>query len=144
MAKLMKLEILTPAKSLISRNDVTYVFLNTVYGGLGILANHAPVIAFLKEGPLKVQNEDGKLTFVYVEGGFVQIQDNKVAILTRTAELAANIDKGKYEEVKKEAANRLQNPDKFTDIEHTEKILNRAVGRLKTLEMAAKNQKFDI
>ena len=144
MAKLMQLEILTPEKSLIRRNDVTYVFLNTVYGGLGVLANHAPVLATLKEGPLKVQDEDGKLTFVYVEGGFAQIQDNKVVVLTRKAELAQNIDRGKYEQVKQEANNRLQNPDKFTDIEHTEKILRRAIGRLKTLDMAAEQKEFDI
>lgn len=144
MAKLMQLEILTPEKSLIRRNDVTYVFLNTVYGGLGVLANHAPVLATLKEGPLKVQDENGKLTFVYVEGGFAQIQDNKVVVLTRKAELAQNIDRGKYEQVKQEANNRLQNPDKFTDIEHTEKILRRAIGRLKTLDMAAEQKEFDI
>lgn len=144
MAKLMQLEILTPEKSLLRRNDVTYVFLNTVYGGLGVLANHAPVLATLKEGPLKVQDEDGKLTFVYVEGGFAQIQDNKVVVLTRKAELAQTIDKGKYEQVKQEANNRLQNPDKFTDIEHTEKILHRAIGRLKTLDMAAEQKEFDI
>ncbi len=144
MAKLMQLEILTPEKSLLRRNDVTYVFLNTVYGGLGVLANHAPVLATLKEGPLKVQDENGKLTFVYVEGGFAQIQDNKVVVLTRKAELAQNIDRGKYEQVKQEANNRLQNPDKFTDIEHTEKILHRAIGRLKTLDMAAEQKDFDI
>ena len=144
MAKLMQLEILTPEKSLLRRNDVTYVFLNTVYGGLGVLANHAPVLATLKEGPLKVQDEDGKLTFVYVEGGFAQIQDNKVVVLTRKAELAQTIDKEKYEQVKQEANNRLQNPDKFTDIEHTEKILHRAIGRLKTLDMAAEQKDFDI
>jgi len=144
MAKLMQLEILTPEKSLLRRNDVTYVFLNTVYGGLGVLANHAPVLATLKEGPLKVQDENGKLTFVYVEGGFAQIQDNKVVVLTRKAELAQNIDRGKYEQVKQEANNRLQNPDKFTDIEHTEKILRRAIGRLKTLDMAAEQKEFDI
>lgn len=144
MAKLMQLEILTPEKSLVKRNDVTYVFLNTVYGGLGILANHAPVIATLKEEPLKVQDEDDKLTFVYVEGGFAQIQDNTVVVLTRKAEMAQDIDRTKYEQIKKEATNRLQNPDKFTDIEHTEKILNRAIGRLKTLDMAAEQKKFDI
>ena len=82
MARLMQLEILTPEKSLVRRKDVTYVFMNTVYGGLGILANHAPVLATLKEGPMKIQDEKGQLTFAYVEGGFAQIQDNTVTILT--------------------------------------------------------------
>lgn len=144
MAKLMQLEILTPEKSLFQRNDVTYLFITTVYGGLGILANHAPVLATLREGPLKVQDEHKNLIFAYVEGGFVQIQDNRVVILTRQAELAQNIDKEKYMEVKKEAQARLANPDKFTDIEHTEKVLARAIGRLKTLDLAAENKTFDI
>lgn len=144
MAKLMELEILTPEKSLVNKNDVVYVFLTTVYGGLGILANHAPVLATLKEGPLKIQDKNAQLEFVYVEGGFVQIQDNKIVILTRKAEKADTIDQAQYEQVKQQAKERLLNPDKFTDIEHTEKILARAIGRLKTLDMAAENKRFQI
>ncbi len=39
MAKLMKLEVLTPDKLLVRREDISYVLLNTVNGGIGVLAN---------------------------------------------------------------------------------------------------------
>lgn len=136
MAKLMELEVLTPAKSLVLRNDVVYVLLDAVTGGLGILANHEPLIAALKEGPLKIQDEKGNLSVAYIEGGFAEVKDNKVIILTPRAELAEHIDAAHYEQLVQEAHQRLDNPDTLTDIEHTEKILRRANARLHTVELA--------
>ena len=42
MASLMTLEVLTPDQYLMKRKDIAYVLLNTVTGGIGILANHGP------------------------------------------------------------------------------------------------------
>jgi len=136
MAKLMELEVLSPARELVSRDDVVYVLINTVNGGIGILANHAPLLAALKEGPLKIQKASGAITIAYLEGGFAEVKDNKIVILTPRAELAENIDVAYYKNLQQEARNRLENPDALTDIEHTEKILRRAQARLKTVELA--------
>ncbi len=136
MVKLMELEVLTPAKSLVLRSDVAYVLLDVVTGGIGVLANHEPLLAVLKEGPLKIQNDKGELSLAYVEGGFVEVKDNKVVILTPRAELAEHIDALHYENLVQEAQARLENPDSLTDIEHTEKILRRAKARLATIALA--------
>ena len=82
MARLMKLEVLTPEKLLVKREDISYVLLNTVNGGVGILANHGPMIAVLGEGALKLQDKDNQVILVYVEGGFAEVKDNQVVILT--------------------------------------------------------------
>ena len=136
MAKLMELEVLSPSKTLVSRDDVAYVLLDTVNGGIGVLANHAPLLAALKEGPLKIQASGGAITIAYLEGGFAEVKDNKIVIITPCAELAANIDVEHYQQLQQEALSRLENPDELTDIEHTEKILRRAKDRLKTVELA--------
>ena len=121
MAKLMKLEVLTPEKLLVKREDISYVLLNTVNGGVGILANHSPMIAVLGEGTLKLQDKD-----------------NQVVILTPRAQKAENIDVAKYQQIRQEALARLEHPDALTDVEHTEKILRRAEARLKTASLAGK------
>ena len=64
MARLMKLEVLTPEKILVKREDISYVLLNTVNGGVGILANHGPMIAVLGEGALKLQDKDNQVILV--------------------------------------------------------------------------------
>lgn len=138
MAKLMKLEVLTPEKLLVKREDISYVLLNTVNGGVGILANHSPMIAVLGEGSLKLQDKDNQVILVYVEGGFAEVKDNQVVILTPRAQKAENIDVAKYQQIRQEALARLEHPDALTDVEHTEKILRRAEARLKTASLAGK------
>lgn len=135
MASLMTLEVLTPDQYLMKRKYIAYVLLNTVTGGIGILANHGPLIAVLGEGTLKLQDGNNHVILLYVEGGFAEVKDNKVIILTPKAELAEHIDVKKWEAVRDEAAARLTRPGVLTDIEHTEKTLRRAEARLKTANL---------
>lgn len=135
MASLMTLEVLTPDQYLMKRKDIAYVLLNTVTGGIGILANHGPLIAVLGEGTLKLQDGNNHVILLYVEGGFAEVKDNKVIILTPKAELAEHIDVKKWEAVRDETAARLTRPGVLTDIEHTEKTLRRAEARLKTANL---------
>ena len=88
MAKLMKLEVLTPDKLLVRREDISYVLLNTVNGGIGVLANHGPLIAVFGRGTLKLQDAHSQVILVYVEGGFAEVKDNVVTILTPRAQYA--------------------------------------------------------
>ncbi len=135
MASLMTLEVLTPDQYLMKRKDIAYVLLNTVTGGIGILANHGPLIAVLGEGTLNLKDVNNHVILLYVEGGFAEVKDNKVIILTPKAELAEHIDVKKWEAVRDEASARLTRPGVLTDIEHTEKTLRRAEARLKTANL---------
>jgi len=138
MANLMKLEVLTPEKILVSREDIAYILLNTVTGGIGILANHGPLIAVLGEGTLKLQDEKDNVILLYVEGGFAEVKDNKVVILTPRAQRAETIDTARYEKLRDEARERLEHPDALTDIAHTEKVLRRAEARLKAASLVGR------
>jgi len=144
MANLMKLEVLTPEKVLVSREDIGYVLLNTVTGGIGILANHGPLIAVLGEGTLKLQDDKDNVILVYVEGGFAEVKDNKVVILTPRAQRAEKIDTAKYEKLRDEARERLEHPDALTDIAHTEKVLRRAEARLKAASLVGRVAPYPI
>ena len=95
----MQLEIVTPDKSLF-KGEVDYIYCPGAHGSFGILNNHAPIIATLKKGEVKVKiaeenamrfdNEVGKLVHdneigeevqFDIEGGVVEVKNNKVIVL---------------------------------------------------------------
>jgi F-type H+-transporting ATPase subunit epsilon len=53
-------------------------------GELGILSNHAPLMTVLGNGVLSLQGDGGAQRF-QVEGGFLQVVDNVVRVVTETA-----------------------------------------------------------
>lgn len=76
----MKLEIITPDKS-IFEGEVNLVQLPGIDGSFEILNNHAPLISVLKEGKIKIRDEQGQEQFFEVNGGVIEVLKNKVLIL---------------------------------------------------------------
>ena len=136
MAKLMQLEIVTPEKSLMKRDDISYVLAETVMGPIGILANHAPLIGTLQESPLKYRGEDGKNHYIFIDAGFMEVNNNKVTILSAAAETAETIDVARAEAAQARALKHIENPDPTLDLEVIGRNLRRAKGRLKTVKLA--------
>ena len=54
-------------------------------GLVGILPRHAPFMALLGEGVVKISQSGGKLTRLQVMGGFLQVVSNVVRIVARRA-----------------------------------------------------------
>ena len=63
-------------------------------GERGILAGHAPMIGRLNPGEMRVTVKSTTERF-YVDGGFVQIADNKVSVLTGVSIPVDEIDVAK-------------------------------------------------
>lgn len=74
----MILEILTPEKKLFS-GEATLVQLPGVDGQFEILNRHAPIIAALGKGKVKVNSQSGT-KFFEINGGFVECLNNKVIV----------------------------------------------------------------
>ncbi|MEN0110783.1 MAG: ATP synthase F1 subunit epsilon [Planctomycetota bacterium] len=60
-------------------------------GEIGILRGHAPMISRLGYGELRV-TAAGASTRYYVDGGFIQVADNVVSVMTNRAMPAADVD----------------------------------------------------
>ena len=75
----MKLEILTPDHEIYS-GEASLVQLPGVDGLFELLKNHAPMIAALTRGKIKVENEEG-VRFYDINGGVVEVLKNKVLVL---------------------------------------------------------------
>jgi len=53
-------------------------------GEIGILHDHAPLMALLGQGTLRIETESGVQHF-HVAGGFLQVVDNEVSVLSEKA-----------------------------------------------------------
>ena len=76
----MQLDILTPDKALFS-GEVESVILPGSKGQFEILKNHAAIVSSLDKGSVKVKTTDGKTQVFEVNGGFVEVLDNKIVVL---------------------------------------------------------------
>ena len=80
----MLLEILTPERKLYS-GDVYGVQLPGVDGSFEILDRHAPLIAALGKGKMKVLKDKAHTEHYTIEGGFVEVLNNKATVLVEGA-----------------------------------------------------------
>ena len=76
----MNLEILTPEKKLFS-DDVYGVQLPGITGLFEVLDKHAPLVSALKAGRLKVLKDKQHVAYFDIQGGFVEIENNKATVL---------------------------------------------------------------
>jgi len=61
-------------------------------GEMGVLVDRAPLVCKLGIGPLRVET-GGKRHVFFIDGGFAQVVNNRLTILTQQAIPAANIDR---------------------------------------------------
>ena len=87
---MLKLEIVTPEKKVFDA-EVESVTIPTASGEVGLLANHAPIVSALRPGILSYSVK-GTVEKMVVAGGFVEMNNNKVSVLTDSAETASEID----------------------------------------------------
>ena len=76
----MTLEILTPDISL-WKGEANLIQLPGTDGSFEILNNHAPLIAVLKKGKVRIVTPDKNTKFVDIEGGIIEVLHNNIIIL---------------------------------------------------------------
>ena len=76
----MTLEIISPSAT-IFKGMVKLVQLPGKTGSFEILYNHAPMIALLKKGKIKLVDKDEKVSFIEIKGGTLKVENNKILIL---------------------------------------------------------------
>jgi F-type H+-transporting ATPase subunit epsilon len=86
MAKPFRVDVVSP-EAVIWSGEATFVVARTTEGEIGILADHEPLMAALATGAVIVEGEAEKVT-IGVHGGFLQVLDNQVTLLTDRAQIA--------------------------------------------------------
>lgn len=97
----LRLEIVTPEEKTYS-DDVNSVVIPGIEGELGVLPQHVPLMTQLSPGELRVI-KDGKEERLAVGGGFVEITQTTVSVLTDMAVKESDIDVDAAEEAVRRA-----------------------------------------
>jgi F-type H+-transporting ATPase subunit epsilon len=98
----LQVELVSPERILYS-GEADMVICRTVDGGeVAFLAGHAPFLGALETGVVRVKTSGGD-EVAAVHGGFVEVRDNRVIILSDVAELAKDIDVSRAEQAKSSA-----------------------------------------
>jgi len=100
------LEIVTPERLAYS-DTVDSVVLPGSEGEMGVLPHHAPLLATLGLGELRIRKGGTEEAFAIV-GGFVQVRPDKVVVMAETADMASDIDIEKAQEARREAERALE------------------------------------
>ncbi|MCU1501711.1 MAG: atpC [Ilumatobacteraceae bacterium] len=104
----MQVELVSPERVLFS-GEATQVITRILGSGeIAFLPGHAPFLGALTENHTRITLEDGTVLDVAVHGGFVQVSNNTVSILSDVAELGEHIDRARAASAKERAEQALQ------------------------------------
>jgi F-type H+-transporting ATPase subunit epsilon len=129
----LHLEIVTPER-LAYEDDVDSVQLPGSEGELGILPHHAPLLATLGAGELRIRKGGQEEAFA-VFGGFVQVRPDKVIVMAELADLSSEIDLEKAREARREAERALESGfHEGADLSAARAALQQALLRIRVAE----------
>jgi F-type H+-transporting ATPase subunit epsilon len=129
MANTIKLEIVTPEATVYSE-DVEMVTLPGVEGQMGVLPQHVRLMTQLVPGELIVR-KDGHDDFMAVGQGLVEVNNERVSILTTMAIAVDRIDEAAAEEARRRAAARLHEKISSEEVASVNASLARSVAQLR-------------
>lgn len=108
MADPMTVEVVSPERVLYS-GQATMVITRTLGGGeIAFQPGHAAFLGALTECHTRVYLTDGRVEDIAVHGGFVEVSNNKVSILSDAAELGSQIDVERARRAKERAEETLR------------------------------------
>ena len=129
-------EIVAPDRNAF-RGEATSFRAPGVEGSFEVLYNHAPMIAATGVGPVTITTANGEAVEFATSGGFVEILDNRVIMVTETAEPVGEIDLERAQAAEENARERLrasQTPEERAaaeaDLERSRNRARLALGRV--------------
>jgi F-type H+-transporting ATPase subunit epsilon len=106
----LSVEVLTPEGEVYS-GDVVQVSTRTMTGEIGVLANHAPVLAALQPTELRLHISDSETKRYAQAHGMMQVFANHVQVLVEEAIPPEELDSGSLKEQLDDAERRLKEAD---------------------------------
>ncbi len=129
----IQLEIVTPERLAYS-DTVDSVVLPGSEGELGVLPHHAPLVAMLGVGELRIRKGGSEESFA-IAGGFLQVRPDKVVVMAETADLASDIDLEKAQEARREAERAIEGGyHEGADLSAARAALQQALLRIRVAE----------
>jgi len=116
---------------MVFKGNVTSFSAPGVVGGFQVLHSHAPLLASLKVGEVKIVEPTGVEHRFATSGGFVEVRENKVILLAETAERTDEIDTERAKASRERAQKRIAEKGPDIDIGRAKTRILSGINRLK-------------
>ncbi len=133
----IEVEIVSAEEAIWTGNG-TMVFAPAELGEVGIAPQHAPMLTRLKAGDVRVQLENGEEQFFFISGGILEVQPNRVTVLSDTAIRGADLDEAQALEAQQRAERDLQNQTSQMELAKAKAELVQATAQLRALQKLRK------
>jgi F-type H+-transporting ATPase subunit epsilon len=107
-------EVLTPEGHVFSE-EVEMVSTRTSTGSIGILANHAPLMAILEPTELRLYKSESDVVRFAQGEGYLQVVENSALVLVEEAIAPEEVDRSAFEARLREAEHSLDRADEGTE-----------------------------
>ena len=97
------------AEESIFSGEARFVALPGEAGELGILPKHTPMFTRIKPGSVRIEMADGGEEFIFVAGGILEVQPDRVTVLSDTAIRGQDLDDEKAKAAQAAAEEALKN-----------------------------------
>ncbi|MGC8889233.1 MAG: ATP synthase F1 subunit epsilon [bacterium] len=126
----MKLTVtLATPEKLIYNGEADSLVIPGQDGYFGVLPNHAAMISALSIGELKIKNNNQEYYYA-IDGGFSEINKNRVIILTSSAQSADEIDDSTVRDVLQKSTERLHSKLEDKELLQTHIAIRKATVQL--------------
>lgn len=133
MAHTIHVDVVSAEEQIYS-GEAEFVVLPGVDGELGVYPRHTPLFTQIKPGAVRIKRPgEAQDEFVFVQGGFLEVQPNKVTVLADTAIRANDLDEAKVLEAKKRAEEAMANKDAAGNIASAQAELAAALAQLEAI-----------
>ena len=109
-----KVEVLTP-EGKVFEAEVEMVSTRTTTGSIGVLANHAPLMAILEPTELRLYKSETDVVRFAQGEGYLQVVDNTALVLVEEAIAPDDIDRSAFEARLKEARDAAERADEGSE-----------------------------
>jgi len=107
-------EVLTPEGKVFD-DEVEMVSTRTTVGSIGVLANHAPLMAILEPTELRLYRSESEVVRFAQGEGYLQVVDNSALVLVEEAIAPDRIDRSAFESRLKEARDAVERAEEGSE-----------------------------
>ena len=129
MAKRIHVDIVSAEQEIFS-GEADMVIAPGEGGELGILPEHTPLLTRIKPGTVRIQNNGTDEEVIYVSGGMMEVQPDRVTVLADTSVRAHDLDEAKALEAERLAREALTNRTGAVEIAKAQAELAEAAAQL--------------
>jgi F-type H+-transporting ATPase subunit epsilon len=134
MARTIYVDIVSAEQAIFS-GEAEMVIAPGEAGELGILPEHAALLTRIKPGTLRVKLPgEAREEVIYVSGGMMEVQPDRITVLADTSIRAENLDEAKAEEAKRAAQEAITNRTGKMEIAEAQAALAEAVAQLAAIK----------